>query len=177
MWSFKKSAWVEFDHCFSPVINPCELHLELWCHSLAHFKVLDGEGRVSGQRSGKDQGAVAVDVLPSYALHFFCHGAVNGAESTLLWGLGEVKRGRQTQSRWKGLDAGSKTEPSQSRLNKMFSLAPIQVNADNFFFVICHHGARKETSAQEVFLPTREDFHFLWKGWSEDQKESRFCIR
>lgn len=98
-----------------PVIKPCELHLELWCHSLAHFKVLDSEGRVSGQGCGKDQGAVAVDVLPGYALHFFCHGAVNGAESTLLWGLGEVKRGRQTESQWKSLDAWSKTEPSQSR--------------------------------------------------------------
>lgn len=53
----------------------------------------------------------------------------------------------------------------------------IQVNASKLLFVICHHRARHETSAQEVFLPTREDFYFLWKRRSEDQKESRFCIK
>lgn len=46
----------------------------------------------------------------------------------------------------------------------MFGSAPIQVNASKKkIFVMCHHRARHETSAQEVFLATREDFYFLWK--------------
>lgn len=66
---------------------------ELWCHSFAHLKFLDGEGRVPSQRSGKNHGAVTVDILPSDPLHFFWYCTVDRAHSPLLWRL----RGRQTR--------------------------------------------------------------------------------
>lgn len=85
---------------------------ELWCQPLANLKVLDGEGRVSGQRGGQTQGAVAVDVLPSDALHFLGHGTVDGAERALVCRLRETNRvrGRDTWSL-----TGLQHNPSQSR--------------------------------------------------------------
>lgn len=60
---------------------------ELRCHSLAHLKDLDGEGRVSGYRSRKSHGAVAVHVLASDPLHFLRYCAEDRADSALLWRL------------------------------------------------------------------------------------------
>lgn len=60
---------------------------ELRHHSLAHLEGLDGEGRVSGYGSGETHGAVAVDVLAGYAVHFLRHRAKDGADGALFWRL------------------------------------------------------------------------------------------
>lgn len=75
---------------------------------------------VSGQSCRKTQGAVAVDVLPSDALHFLGHGAVDGAEGALIGRLRETNRGR-------GWETRSKTclqVATQHNLSLSYSLQP-----------------------------------------------------
>lgn len=60
---------------------------ELWHHSLAHVEDLDGEGGVPGCRSRRSHGAVAVDVLASYPLHFLRNCAKDCADGALFWRL------------------------------------------------------------------------------------------
>lgn len=69
---------------------------QLGCYPLAHLKVLDGEGGVSGQGGGENQGAVAVEVLASDPLRLLRDGAVDGADRTLLGRLGR-ERGQSSQ--------------------------------------------------------------------------------
>lgn len=68
---------------------------ELRCDFLAHLEDLDGEGRVSGYRSRNNHGAVAVDILASYPLHFLRYRAEDRADGALLWRLRGTQRGEE----------------------------------------------------------------------------------
>lgn len=67
---------------------------ELRHHSLAHVEDLDGEGGVPGDRSRRSHGAVAVDVLAGYPLHFLRNCAKDCTDGALFWRLGETERKR-----------------------------------------------------------------------------------
>lgn len=66
---------------------------ELRCDFLAHLEDLDGEGRVSGYRSRENHGAVAVNILARYPLHFLRYRAEDRADGALLWRLSGTQRG------------------------------------------------------------------------------------
>lgn len=68
---------------------------ELRHHSLAHVEDLDGEGGVPGCRSRRSHGAVAVDVLASYPLHFLRNCAKDCADGALFWRLWGTERERE----------------------------------------------------------------------------------